>query len=180
VNRIVVHGRGRRRWLAPAGTVLLLLTVTVIGCTGGAADEGAVAGRPAARTRPAVKETCPDVAWQPPPSVAVQQGTRELVPFGPTLLGVDSTWQGDGFTVETRAGGYVDDLTEPYDNLRTTGTLSLTGDPAAEVMHGSLGRSPVLLVLWRDGSESAPCDIHAFLVQGADPATEALLIGGLR
>jgi hypothetical protein len=154
--------------------------VTAIGCTGGSAHAPAATGRPAVDTRPAEKQTCPDVGWQPPASVAAEQTARELVPFGPTVLGVNTSWQGDGFTVETVAGGYVDDLTEPYDDLRPTGMLSLSGDPDAEVMRGSLQGKRVLLVLWRDGSQPVPCDVHVFLVHGADPPTEALLVGGLR
>jgi hypothetical protein len=158
---------------------LALAAAAVSGC-GNLVDARAPSPPAAAATRPATKSTCPDIAWQPPPSLALEQSARELVPFGPTLLGVEATWTGVGFTVQTVAGGYVDDLTEAYDNLRTTGTIPLRADPAAEIMHGTLRGSPVALVLWRDTSQPVPCDVHVFLVQGADPATEALLITGLR
>lgn len=163
-----------------AGAVALLLTLTAVGCSGSSADGSAAVDRPAANSRPAVKETCPDVAWQPPASVRVEQGARELVPFGPTLLGVDSTWRGNGFIVQTVAGGYVDDLTEPYDDLQPSGTIAVSGDPAAEVMRGTFQGRPVLMVLWRDLAQAVPCDVHVFLVQDADPVTEDILLGGLR
>jgi len=167
-----VNGRG----LVPVGLGVLLVSAA---CSSPSTGTPVAAAHAAASTRPAAKQTCPDVAWHPPASVALEQRTRDLVPFGPAILGVQSTWQGAGFTVETVAGGYVDDLTEPYDDLRTTGTLSLRGDPEAEVMHGSLQGSPVLLVLWRDRSVAAPCDVHAFLVQGADLSTQELILEGL-
>lgn len=166
----------RRSRLGSSGVALAALAVAISGC-GGSADGGTA--RAAASTRPAAKRTCPDVTWAVPASMGLERASRELVPFGPTLLGVQSTWRGHGFTVETVSGGYVDDLTEPYDNLAPTGTLSLHGDPHAEVMHGSLQGSPVLVVLWRDRSEAVPCDVHAFLVQGADHPTEELLLEGL-
>jgi hypothetical protein len=168
----------RRVPTLPAGAALVALALVVSGCGGGAADDRTGA-RAAPSTRPAMKQTCPDVAWAPPASVPLEHASRELVPFAPTLLGVQSTWRGNGFTVETVSGGYVDDLTEPYDNLQPTGTLSLHGDSHAEVMHGSLQGSPVLLVLWRDRTQAVPCDVHAFLVQGADLPTEELLLKGL-
>jgi hypothetical protein len=161
------------------GAALVVLTVAVTGCTGSPPPEPA-APHAAASTRPATKATCPDVQWDPPPSVPLERTSRDLVPFSPTLLGVDTTWRGDDFTVETVSGGYVDELTEPYDDLRPAGTRSLHGDTDAQVMHGSFQGSPVLLVVWRDSSQAVPCDVHALLVQGADAATEDLLLQGLR
>jgi hypothetical protein len=111
--------------------------------------------------------------------VPLEHTSRELVPFSPTLLGVQSTWDGDGFTVETVAGGYVDDLTEEYDNLQLSSTIPLRNDLGAEVLHGTLQGSPVLVVLWRDETQPVPCDVQVLIVQGADVATEELLIGGL-
>jgi hypothetical protein len=162
-----------------AGAALFVSAVAVAGCSETTADAQAPSARPAPSTRPATKTTCPDVAWIPPASVHLEQSSRELVPFSPTLLGVHATWLGDGITVETVSGGYVDDLTEAYDNLHVTGTLPLRSDPGAEILRGTLQDSPVLLVLWRDRSQSVPCDVHVFLVQGADAATEEVLLGGL-
>jgi hypothetical protein len=129
-------------------------------------------------TRPAEKETCPDVAWSPPlPDVVPTE--RELVGFSPTLLGVHTTWAGDGFTAETVAGGYVDDLTEAYDDLHLTSTLSLADGIEAEVLRGRLLENPVLVVVWRDPALDVPCDVHALLVTGADADLEEALLRGL-
>ena len=178
MSRPIGGGCSRRVPTLPAAIGIVALALVVSGCSGSSAAAPAGASA-AASTRPAMKQTCPDVAWVPPSSVPLEHASRELVPFAPTLLGVRSTWRGNGFTVETVSGGYVDDLTEPYDNLQPTGTLSLHGDPHAEVLHGSLQGSPVLFVLWRDHTQAVPCDVHAFLVQGADLPTEGVLLTGL-
>jgi len=132
-----------------------------------------------AATRPAWKITCSDVEWDPDPSVRLTRTSRQLVGFSPTLLGVETTWAGDGFTAETVAGGYIDDLTEPYDDLQPTGSLTLTDGVKADVMHGKFQGVRVVVVIWRDPSEGVPCDMHALLVEGADPATEETLLRGL-
>ena len=163
----------------PAVVLLAAASLLVTaGCAGAGAGSSAPAGT-AASTRPAAKNTCRDVSWNPPPALQVRQTHRELVGFGPTLLGVDTTWAGGGFQAETVAGGYVDDLTEPYDDLEVTGSLTTADGTEAEVSHGSLRGVPVVLVIWRDASEKPPCDVHALLVQGADPTTEHRLLDAL-
>ena len=172
-------GRLERR-LALVGAALVVPAVALTGCSATPTPGDADSPRADTSTRPAAKSTCPDVLWDGPPSLQLEQISRELVPWSPTLLGVDTTWRGDGFTVETVSGGYMDELTEPYDDLQQTGTRSLQGDPEAAILHGSFQGSPVLMVLWRDSSQAVPCDVHAFLVQGADADTEDLLLQGLR
>jgi hypothetical protein len=134
----------------------------------------------AASTRPAAKETCPDVVWEPPSELHITRTGRDLVGFGPTLLGVDTTWTGDGFTAETVAGGYVDDLTEAYDDLHVTGSVPIRDGVEAEVLSGRLLEAPVLVVVWRDPALDVPCDVHALLVTGADEAVEEELLQALR
>jgi hypothetical protein len=148
--------------------------------TSGCASVHPAGQRPAAATRPATKVTCADVRWTPPPELPVEQSSRELVGFSPTLLGVHTTWTGRGITVDTMAGGYVDDLTEPYDDLAITGETSVAGGIEADVMHGTLRGLPVVAVLWRDPSQHVPCDVHALLAVGADPVDEARVLAGLR
>jgi hypothetical protein len=150
------------------------------GC-GGSPVAGADPAGPGSSLRPAAKETCRDVAWSPPPSLHVVQTSRELVGFSPTLLGVQTTWAGNGFTAETVAGGYVDDLTEAYDDLHVVGTLPLDRGVEAEVLHGRLLDDQVLVAVWRDPTEDVPCDVHALLVRGADVHVhEEELLEGLR
>ncbi len=160
--------------LGAVAAVLALLFLA--GCGGAAA--GADSAAPTAR--PAAKETCPDVAWSPPPSLGIEQTHRELVPFSPTLLGVHAMWAGDGVTVETSAGGYVDDLTEPYDDLSPAGSMTLAHGAEAEVLRGHAQEAPLLVLLWREPSVKPPCDVHAVLITGADPAVEKQLLAPLR
>jgi len=163
------------RWAAALVAGSLLSTA---GCGGGVgqADPGAAA--PASRS--AAKETCHDVIWDPSPSLQVERTSRELVGFSPTLLGVHSTWTGDGFTAETVAGGYVDDLTEAYDDLHVTRSLTLEHGTEAELLRGRLLDTPILAVIWRDPSQEVPCDVHALVVTGADVGLEEELLRGLR
>ena len=156
---------------AMAAVVALLF---LAGCGGSAAGAGS-----APTTRPAAKETCPDVAWTPPPSLRIEQTHRELVPFTPTLLGVHAMWAGDGVTVETSAGGYVDDLTEPYDDLSSAGSMTLAHGAEAEVLRGHAQEAPLLVLLWREPQVEPPCDVHAVLITGADPTVERELLARL-
>lgn len=135
------------------------------------------------RTRPAAKLTCPDVVWSPPAALHIVPTERRLVPFNATVLGIDTSFTGaHGITAEAVSGGYVDDLTEPYDDLTVTGHIALHGsqDSSAEVMHGSLQGIPVDVVMWRESTVSKPCDVHGLFIKGADAATARLLMGALR
>lgn len=169
-------GRGERHRAA------LLIAGSLIWITGCTAASGGIepTGAPTtAAARPAAKHTCTDVVWKPPASLGVVQTGRQLVGFGPTLLGLQSTWAGDGFTAETVAGGYVDDLTEAYDDLHVTGSLTLRPGVEADVLHGRLLNKGLFLVIWRDPAEEVPCDVHALLVTGADATQEEALLRGL-
>jgi len=144
----------------------------------GAPDAGAADSGPA--TRPATKATCKDVDWVPPDGIPLQQTSRELVDFSPTLLGVQTTWSGDGFTAQTIAGGYVDDLTEPYDDLHLVRTIPRPGGADVDVLEGGLLQSPVLFAVWQDTQQDVPCDVRALVVTGADAPTQDALLRGLR
>jgi hypothetical protein len=169
--------RGRTPgFVVPA--VLTAAALVLAGCGGSAAGSGTEPAGPS--TRPAAKETCPDVACSPPPSVSLTETHRELVPFSPTLLGVHTSWAGDGLTVEALAGGYVDELTEPYDDLGPAGAMSLAHGVEAEVLRGRAQAAvPVLFVLWREPSVEPPCDVHVLLITGADPSVEGELLARL-
>jgi hypothetical protein len=162
-----------RHWTAGFGGALLVVTA-------GCAVWTEPTHIPSAATRPATKDTCPDVRWDPPPALGIEQTRRELVGFAPTVLGVETTWAGGGISVQTVAGGYVDDITEPFDDLTVVGHRSLSGGIEAEVLRGSLQEMPVLVVVWRDPSVQVPCDVHALVAVGADGAREAEVLAGLR
>jgi hypothetical protein len=96
------------------------------------------------------------------------------------LLGVYSTWTGEGLTAETIAGGYVGDLLEAYDDLNVTGSHTIAPGVEAEVMRGQLVDVPILVVVWQDPVLDVPCDVRALVVTGADVALEDDLLRGLR
>jgi hypothetical protein len=177
VIRVRAHSpRSVRRIAAPEAALLLVAAILSTAACGSGPGRMSPA-HAAAATRLAEKETCPDVAWSP--ALDVVPTERELVGFSPTLLGVHTTWAGDGFTAETVAGGYVDDLTEAYDDLHVTRTLTLEDGVQAEVLRGRLLDNPVLAVVWRDPTVEVPCDVHALLVTGADADLEEALLRGL-
>ena len=120
--------------------------------------------------RPAAKSTCPQaIVTQLPSGMHVSE--RQLVPFSSTQLGVntvisDATGAAErpsrSRTIEVVSGGYVDELTESYDNLRPAGTVSVAGRPVS-LLSGSLLTSGVKLVIWREPGVAPPCDVHAIL-----------------
>ena len=119
-------------------------------------------------SRPAAKSTCPQAIVTRPPS-GMNVSERELVPFGPTQLGVNTvisdatgTAEPPSRMIEVVSGGYVDELTESYDNLRPAGTVSVMGQPVS-LLAGSLLNSTVKLVIWREPEVTPPCDVHAVL-----------------
>jgi hypothetical protein len=119
-------------------------------------------------SRPAAKSTCPQAIVTRPPS-GMQVSERELVPFGPTQLGVNTvisdatgTAEPPSRMIEVVSGGYVDELTENYDNLRQAGTVSVMGQPVS-LLAGSLLNSTVKLIIWREPEVAPPCDVHAVL-----------------
>lgn len=120
-------------------------------------------------SRPAAKSTCPQAVVTPPSGM--QMSERELVPFSSTQLGVNTVINeatgaakppSHSRVIEVVSGGYVDELTESYDNLRQVGTISVTGQPVS-LLAGSLLTSTVKLVIWREPGVAPPCDVHAVL-----------------
>jgi hypothetical protein len=119
-------------------------------------------------SRPAAKSTCPQAIVTRPPS-GMHLSERELVPFSSTQLGVKTviddatgTAEPPSRTIEVVSGGYVDELTESYDNLRPLGMVSVMGQPV-NLLAGSLLNSTVMLVIWREPGVAPPCDVHAVL-----------------
>jgi hypothetical protein len=139
---------------------LVLAGVVAAGCGGG----GTAAGpRVTASTRPATKQTCPA------PVVPADSGfalvDRNLVGFGPTLLGVDEHYAGDGIAMQVVSGGYFDEITEPYDTVQLVGKTPVRG-AQAEVLSGPYQNSIVHIALWREPGLDVPCDAHAIVATG--------------
>jgi hypothetical protein len=120
--------------------------------------------------RPAAKSTCAQAVVTRVPS-GMEQSERKLVPFSSTQLGVntvfsDTTGAAEPSSrsrrIEVVSGGYVDELTESYDDLRPIETVSVTGQPVTHLA-GSLLSSTVNVVIWRQPGVAPPCDVHAVL-----------------
>jgi hypothetical protein len=131
-------------------------------------DEAPVAVDQSISRRPAAKSTCPQaVVTQPPAGMEVSE--RELLPFSSTQLGVSTVLSeiadaakpsSRSRTIEVVSGGFVEELTESYDNLRPVETISVAGQPVS-LLAGSLLNSTVKLVIWRQPEVAPPCDVHA-------------------
>lgn len=148
-----------RRALLLVAPVLLVLALG--GCDSARPDDS----RPYPATdrvlRSGLKDTCPQAVLRSvPPGMVLSR--RDLVPFSADLLGVEATYRdptGDR-VVRLLSGGYLDDLTESYDDLHVTGEHVVAGT-STPVLAGSLLSQSVRLVAWRDGVSQPPCDLHA-------------------
>lgn len=120
-------------------------------------------------SRPAAKNTCTQAIVTKVPS-GMEVFERELVPFSSTQLGVNTVFSNTGAAepssrsrrIEVVSGGYIDELTESYDDLRPIETVSVTGQPVT-LLAGSLLSSTVNVVIWRQPGVAPPCDVHAVL-----------------
>lgn len=155
--------------IAAVGCLAVILGV-IYGLLTRLHDEAPLAVGQNLSTRPAAKSTCPQaVVTQPPAGMEVSE--RELVPFSSTQLGMNTVVSDTADaaepsarsrTIEVVSGGYVDELTESYDDLRPVGTVSVTGQPMT-LLAGSLLSSTVKVVIWRQPGVVPPCDVHAVL-----------------
>jgi hypothetical protein len=110
--------------------------------------------------RPAEKRICAEAV----PDSDLEALDRELVPYGPDVLGVESTW-GDGTgRLVVYSGGFFDDIFEAYDDLEPYGTAEVRGQSATLLSASFLG-DEVWAATWREDDET-PCDAHAVLTVG--------------
>ena len=133
-------------------------------------DEPSVVAGQNLSGRPAAKSTCAQAVVTRLPS-GMEQSERRLVPFSSTQLGVTTVFSDTpreaelssrSRMIEVVSGGYVDELTESYDNLRPVETVSVAGQPVS-LLAGSLLSSTVNLIIWRQPGLAPPCDVHAVL-----------------
>ena len=146
------------RW---RGVVLPMVVGACLLAACGSQDDAQVVTRGA---RPAEKRICPEAV----PYSTVEALDRELVPYGPDVLGVESTWGGDSSRLVVYSGGYFDDIFEAYDDLEPYGTAEVRGLPATLLSASFLG-DEVWAATWREDAE-IPCDAHAVLTVGMTEA----------
>lgn len=131
--------------------VSMLITMGVSACT--AAEEP-----PRAIPLGAAKITCDELVLAEE-SVDLVLVDRVLVPYSRTVLGVETTYEdGRGRTLTIVSGGYLDDVTETYDDLQPAGTIRLVGE-TADLLRGTfLGTR--IAVAYRIGADP-PCSTLA-------------------
>lgn len=92
---------------------------------------------------------------------------RRLVPYGPTLSGIEATYGGaPGRSIRLTSGGYLDEATESYDDLSSSGTLDQGRDLSVQTLAGTFRGRPVHAALWREPATRVPCDARAIVAVG--------------
>jgi hypothetical protein len=158
----------RRRGCAAFASLCIALCC-VAGCSNvslPASDPGPTPATPASPVWE--KKTCPQaVVLRPPAGMHVSD--RELVPFSATQLGVHTEISeasprsgARSRRIEILSGGYLDDLTEDYDDLQIVGKRQV-GKQRATVMTGKFLRNSVKVAVWREDGATTPCDVHALV-----------------
>lgn len=160
--------------------IAVVVAVCVV-ATAACANHGVVPGQLGA-SRAAAKQSCPTVDL-------VLDGAREvdrvLVPLSPEILGERQSYEFDGGGLTLISGGYFDDITEPFDDLRLSESFQIRG-ATAEVLRGDHVGSVVTVVLWRERGLRPPCDARAGLITEAtlgtwtDSALSALRVSGVK
>lgn len=118
---------------------------------------------PAASPLAAAKTTCTELVLASASS-DLKLVDRVLVPYSRTLLGVEAEYEDDqGRSLLLISGGYLDDITEPYDNLQPAGTTQL-GSGTADVFEGSFFGTPIA-VAYLVGTDP-PCSTLAAVAIG--------------
>lgn len=138
---------------------------------------------PAGTTGPhslGTKRVCPSPVPGALPAGIVARD-RILVPYSDKVLGVDQKWAdapGHRF-VEVLSGGYIDDITEPYDGLHPTASATLHGARITVLTTNFLNRR-VYLGYWVYPGVAVPCDIHALVTEGLPRHDFDAMLGSLR
>lgn len=152
--------------------VAVLMTGLAAACGSGAPD------RPVSEQSDATKVTCPDPELTVLPA-GLEPVERELVGYGPQVLGVVETYAADDLEVLVVSGGYLDDIAEPYDELAPRRLTTIRG-VEAEVLTGTLLDRPVQFVAWREPAHTAPCGTHALIATGVSPPVFDRILSGIR
>ena len=153
------------RWLPAVMAIAALL-----GCGRSTDNSGAA-------TRSTSKATCAEARLMNLPD-GVEQLDRELVPLGPELLSVVTTFGGEGVAITVVSGGFFDDILEAFDDLLVTGSVRVR-DEEATVLVGSLLDEPVGAAMWREADQAPPCDAHAVVSLGLEAGEFQDLLTGV-
>jgi hypothetical protein len=160
---------GTRRHLGVALVGLLVLLAALAATRLTSRSRAAPHARPVLATttqRTANKTICASLKPAALPG-GMAAKDRSLVPFSAAILGVDQIWESRDAarSIEVVDGGYVDDITEPYDGLTAAPSVALNGTRATVLTTIFLHR-PVWLAYWRQAGVTTPCDVHAIVTLG--------------
>lgn len=149
--------------------VVAFVAVVAASCS---ADQEA---RPIPEQRPADKATCSEALLG---SDILPPLDRTLVPYGPQLLGVETTYGDADRRVRIISGGYLDDVFEAYDDMVEIDS-AIVRDTEAIVLESELLGDPVFAAVWREDTE-APCDAHAIITTGLSEAVFEELLASIQ
>lgn len=122
--------------------------------------------RPVATPLEAAKTTCDELVLAND-AFGLELVDRVLVPYSRQILGVEATYEDDlGRRLNVVSGGYLDDITETYDDLQPAGTTELA-DATADVLEGSFLGTPIT-VAYLIGADP-PCSTLAVVAIGFSP-----------
>lgn len=125
-------------------------------------------------TRAAAKSTCPEAVL----NTEIPQLDRELIPFSPTMLGVETKYGEGDKLVRVVSGGYLDDLFEAFDDLELSGTAVIR-DSTAELLATDFLGSQVFVAVWTEESLPSPCGPHALISLGYTESEFAAMFGNV-
>jgi hypothetical protein len=162
---------------------IILAAITCVEITAACAFDDAQRAPATSQVSPAARgTTCVETILGFVPD-GLHLGRRDLVPYSPTTRGITKQYEpangGDDRTITVVSGGFLDEVTEAYDNLEVGPTRVLLGQ-RLNVMIGSVLDTPVRVVIWRlDGTES-PCDVQAIVATNLSETEFDLVLDGVR
>jgi hypothetical protein len=133
---------------------------------------------PTTTTAPGAKDTCEEIVATVLPA-DIELIDRNLVPYSPTLLGVEAEYESESANVVIVSGGYLDDQLEAYDDLLPVGDIQTIGDRRAEYLSGVFGNRSVQAAIWDEPSLQVPCSTRAVIAVGITQDEFVTLLAGL-
>jgi hypothetical protein len=130
-----------------------------------AAACGGEAPAPAAERAPA-RTTCPPLGFETTLD-GFRETDRELVPYSPTVMGVEATFKDEARMIQLISGGYLDDVLEAYDDLHPLPTVDMNGAQATAMTGESLSGT-VHVAVWKQPAAFEPCGLRVVLTHGFD------------
>lgn len=169
----------KRRNARRGFTVLMSAALSLVGLSAACGSDLTDGSATTASTAAVTASTCAEAVLGFVPD-GLEMVRRDLVPYSPRVRGITTDYAetgGGGRTITVVSGGFLDEVTEAYDNLEVGLTRLLLGQEV-NVLVGSVLDTPVRVVLWRTPETQSPCDVHAIVAtKVSDTDFEAVLDG---